>query len=210
MALEPLSQSQRVASLDWSTVNSPSHCAGSFSINRHRSYDTASTDTINKAYCAEGSSTTQNQHNSTSIKGRKHLTHHKLPGNAIRCLLARSLLSLQLSQEAPQYPDLKLHQAWDWAPFTGMSGHKGPCPAVMDLGPRGLAFRAVALLLLLCRALLSLQLSHQGTIVRERVKCFKGSKSKLTGSVVRLKISPRPPPLAVSHWVLKSTGCSSA
>lgn len=50
-----------------------------------------------------------------------------------------------------------------------------------------------------------LQLSHQGTIVRQRVKCVRGSKSKLTGSVVRLKTSPRP--LGVSHWVLKSPGC---
>lgn len=50
-----------------------------------------------------------------------------------------------------------------------------------------------------------LQLSHQGTIVRERVNCLRGSKSKLTGSVVRLKILPHP--LGVSHWVLKSPGC---
>lgn len=53
-----------------------------------------------------------------------------------------------------------------------------------------------------------LQLSHQGTIVRERVNCLRGSKSKLTGSVVRLKILPRP--LGVSHWVLKSPGCFNA
>lgn len=53
-----------------------------------------------------------------------------------------------------------------------------------------------------------LQLSHQGTIVRERVNCLRGSKSKLTGSVVRLKILPRP--LGVSHWVLKSLGCFNA
>lgn len=36
-----------------------------------------------------------------------------------------------------------------------------------------------------------LQLSHQGTIVRKCMNCLRGSKSKLTGSVVRLKILPR-------------------
>lgn len=58
--------------------------------------------------------------------------------------------------------------------------------------------------LLLHRALLHCS-AHQGTNVMERVNCLWGSKSRLTGSVVRLKILPHP--LGVSHWVLKTLGC---
>lgn len=51
-----------------------------------------------------------------------------------------------------------------------------------------------------------LRLSHQGTIVRKLWNCLRGSKSKLTGSVLLLKTLPRL--LGVCcHWVLKSPRC---
>lgn len=59
--------------------------------------------------------------NSTSTKGTRHLTHYKLPGNAIWSLLVPSLLSLQLGQEAPQYPGLMLH-GWLYSTLPGI-GH---------------------------------------------------------------------------------------
>lgn len=66
------------------------------------------------------------------------MTYCKLPSDAIWCLLPRSLLALQLGQDAPQNPGLLLHgwlcAAWDDVLLTGMSGHKGPCPQVMEGG----------------------------------------------------------------------------
>lgn len=65
------------------------------------------------------------------------LTHRKLPRNTIWCPLIRSLLTLQLGQDAPQNPGLLLHDwlfaAWHRVSFTGMSDHKGPCPRIMVL-----------------------------------------------------------------------------
>lgn len=82
VALELLSQQQRFTSPYWKTVSFPSHFA-------YKSCNTS--------------------YDSTSTRGTKHLTHRKLFSNAIRCLLTRSLLYLQLGQEAPQYPGLMFH-----------------------------------------------------------------------------------------------------
>lgn len=70
------------------------------------SYDRASNGTC-RGVTTHGSATKK--------KEQKHLTHQELPVDAVRCLLARSLLSLQLGQEAPQYPGLMLH---GWLPCT--------------------------------------------------------------------------------------------
>ncbi|MEQ2169266.1 hypothetical protein GOODEAATRI_023308 [Goodea atripinnis] len=66
---------------------------------------------------------------------------------------------------------------------------------------RSLVFSAVALQ---CTSLS--RLFHQGTAVTEHMYCHRGSKSQLTGSVVRINRLTHPP-LGVSHWVLKSPGC---
>lgn len=134
-------------------------------------------------------------------------THSKLLGNAIGCFLVRRLLSLQLGQAAPQYPGLMLH-GWLYSTLPGIGHLSQACQDTKVLVHRswirvakawvrggGTAAQNTSLL----------QLSHQGTTVRERMNCLRGSKSKRTGSVVRLKTLPRP--LGVSHWVLKSPGC---
>lgn len=74
--------------------------------------------------------------------------------------------------------------AWERPPLTGMSGHPGPCPPVRD-------------------ATLT-----SADYIKRNVWTLTGSRSKLTGSVVRLKQFPRPH--GVSHWVLKSLGCLKA
>lgn len=93
----------------------------------------------------------------TSTRGTVLLTHHKLPSNAVRCLLSRSLLSFQVIQEASQNPDLLVHSwiftVWDRAVFIGISWHKGPCPQVMDRLAK-LGDRTEAVTLLRYRALL--------------------------------------------------------
>lgn len=91
----------------------------------------------------------------SSAKGTLQLTHRKLPRNAIRSLLSHGLLSLQVSQEAPQNPGLLLHSytTWNRAVFTGMPWHKGPCPQVMKQGYQA-RDRTEAVTSLRCRALL--------------------------------------------------------
>lgn len=60
----------------------------------------------NKAHCVETLSKTPKR---ARFQDKEHLTHRKLSGSAIWCLLALSLLSLQLGQQTPQYPGLMLH-----------------------------------------------------------------------------------------------------
>lgn len=56
------------------------------------------------------------------------------------------------------------------------------------LGSPRLGFRAVgAASVAAAQSTSLLQLAHQGTVVKKHVNCLRGSKTKLTGSVVRLK-----------------------
>lgn len=60
----------------------------------------------NKSHCVETLSKTPKR---ARFQDKEHLTHRKLSGGAIWCLVALSLLSLQLGQQTPQYPGLMLH-----------------------------------------------------------------------------------------------------
>lgn len=98
----------------------------------------------NKAHCVE---TLSKPPKRARFQDKEHLTHRKLSGSAIWCLLALSLLSLQLGQQTPQYPGLMLHgllhstqpgtdhlsqacqdtkvhihQSWVWFPQTWVQG----------------------------------------------------------------------------------------
>lgn len=98
----------------------------------------------NKAQCVETLSKTPKR---ARFQDKEHLTHRKLSGGAIWCLLVLSLLSLQLDQQTPQYPGLMLHgllhitqrgtdhlsqacqdtkvhvhQSWVWIPQTWVQG----------------------------------------------------------------------------------------
>lgn len=147
--------------------------------------------------------------NSTSTKGTRHLTHYKLPGNAIWSLLVPSLLSLQLGQEAPQYPGLMLH-GWLYSTLPGIGHLSQACQDTKVL------VHGSWIATTWCWGrwhFCSCYTEHfsiatvtsRNYCEGERVNCLRGSKSKLTGSAVRWILLPRP--LGVSHWVLKSPGC---